>query len=86
MWALDIRGMDDLRAKCKKAVGLEGVDIKEAEEEFEVWLKETFAGKEEKGGREEREEERERDRDGERDRDRRRNERDGGKRRRDGER
>lgn len=73
MFAFDIRGTDDMRAKCKKAVGLEGVDIQKAEEEFEEWLKETFAGKEGEG-------------EGSREQDRRRNEIEGGKRRRDGER
>lgn len=73
MWAFDIRGMEDLRAKCKKAVGLEGVDVQGAEEEFEQWLKETFAGKEEGENR---------DRDGSR----RRNEKEGERRRGDGER
>lgn len=59
MWAFDVRGMDDLRAKFKRGMGLEGVDLKEAEEEFEEWLAETFARKEGKEKEKERERERE---------------------------
>lgn len=47
MWALDFGGVDDMRAKYKRAVGLEGVDLEEAEEEFQEWLAETFAKKKE---------------------------------------
>lgn len=53
-----------MRAKYKRAVGLEGVDLQEAEEEFEEWLKETFAGVE--GTEKSREGEGERDKERER--------------------
>lgn len=48
VWAFDIRGMDDLRARFKKAMGLEGINLEEKEEEFNEWVAEVFARKGEK--------------------------------------
>lgn len=50
LWALDISSMDDLRKKVRGGLGVDGTgrSEREAEEEWEEWLAETLARKEEK--------------------------------------
>jgi hypothetical protein len=49
-WAFDISTMDDLRRKVRGGLGIDGTGRSErqAEEDFEEWLAETLARKDQK--------------------------------------
>lgn len=59
LWAFDISTMDELRRKIRGGLGVDGTGRSErqAEEDFEEWLAETFARKDEKRRRKEADEE-----------------------------
>jgi len=50
LWAFDISTMDDLRRKIRGGLGIDGTGRSErqAEEDFEEWLAETLARKDDK--------------------------------------
>lgn len=56
LWAFDVRGIEDMRARVRKRIGLgDEKDVKDAEEEFEEWVAEILSRKEEKNSRRKRE-------------------------------
>lgn len=48
LFAFDIQGVTDLRTRLRRRIGVDDVDWKDAEEEFEEWLAETLSRKEER--------------------------------------
>ena len=59
LWAFDISTTDDLKRKIRGGLGIDGTGRTEqqAEEDFEEWLAETLARKDEKRSRKGEEEE-----------------------------